>query len=414
MKPRVGGRANWFGGLAFIAGLLTLEPLALVAAPAETEFNIVGRGPHDARWERTVTEVLPDGRTVTRRRSFVQLESGMHYWSGGWTPSREQIEIFQGAAVARQGQHQVIFAANLLSPEGDIDLLSPDGKRFRTRVTGLAYIAANGQSVWIAQVKDSQGAVLPPNQVVYRDAFAGNGLVADVRFTWTKSALEQDIILLTAPRSPSAYGFNPETTRLAVITELIEAPEAIVTPVVLKYESDPIRRQQMAEPDLIDEYLDFGVMKLGPGLSFPLGQADPFDVAAVPTGKSLERIADRLCLVEKVDYRDIREHLAQLPQAAAVDPQPNLNGSPRSKSLLAGLPPRIPKGERRVWRANQYARVDPNRKGFRDRLDGGQRFVDQLHAARRQYDVHNGDGALLFHDRHRGERRVEGDERCSD
>jgi hypothetical protein len=343
--------------------LLASGAMALAAAPANPV--VVERGPHHRVIERTVTEKLPDGRAVERKSSYTELATGLHYLSerGEWIESKEEIEIFEGAAVARQGQHQVIFAANLNSP-GAIDLLAPDGKRFRSHVLGLAYTDyASGKSVMIADVKDSIGAVLPPNQVIYQDAFAGD-CVVHVRMTYTISAFEQDVILVTAPPSPAAYGLNPETTRLEVWTEFIELPQGTMTPAVLKQETDPVLRQQMAEPDLIDHRLDFGVMKMEQGQAFPLGEAGPFGGDSVPTGKSMERIDIRVFLIEKVDYADIREHLKALPQQAAVKPLRKVIDPVKGQRMFAGMVPPAPKGERGAWRANQVATVEPGRRGL--------------------------------------------------
>ena len=333
-------------------------------AQAPPNATVVERGPHHRVIERTLTETRLDGTTAQRKSSYTELATGLHYKNelGEWIESREEIEIFQGAAVARQGQHSVIFAAQLNSP-GAIDLLSPDGKRFRSHVIGLAYTdAASGRSVMIAETKDSIGAVLPPNQVIYQDAFAGD-CVADVRFTYTLGGFEQDIILLTAPPSPAQWNLDPDTTRLEVFTEFLEVPDGTATDVVLKQESDPVLRQQMAEPDLIDQRLDFGVMKVDQGQAFPLGESDPFGGAAVPTGKSMERIDGRVFLIEKVDYRDVREQLKALPQHAAVNPRRKINEPVAGRRMFAGLLP-TPKGERGAWKEKQFAQVGPRRKGF--------------------------------------------------
>jgi len=86
-------------------------------------------------------------------------------------------------------QHRVIFAPNL-NTTGAIDLLTPDGLRLRSTPVGLAYYdAATGQSVFIAQIKDSTGELVAPNQALYRDAF--DGVLADVRLTYTRAGLEQ-------------------------------------------------------------------------------------------------------------------------------------------------------------------------------------------------------------------------------
>jgi hypothetical protein len=398
--------------LLSVSVLVLAGAQGVLAAPADPV--VVERGPHHRVIQRTLTERRPDGTTAERQSSYTELATGLHYQNerGEWLESREEIEIFQGAAVARQGQHSVIFAANLNSV-GAIDLLDPSGQRFRSHVIGLAYTdAASGRSVMIAEVKDCPGAVLPPNQVIYQDAFAGDCL-ADVRYTYTLGAFEQDVILLTAPPPPETYGLAPESSRLEVWTEFVELPEGTATSVVLKQESDTAARARMAEPDLIDQRLDFRVMKMEQGRAFPLGQDDPFSGEGVLTGKSMERIDGRVFLIEKVNYRDVREHLELLPkQAAAARPttppgrallprRPDLPGgepahaasppapelraarSGQSLGVAAATPYRVdertnsanartllarawsaPKGERGAWKDKQYASLDARRRGF--------------------------------------------------
>jgi hypothetical protein len=242
-------------------------------------------------------------------------------------------------------------------------LLAPDGKRFRSHVLGLAYRdAASGQSVMIADIQNSIGAVLPPNQVIYQDAFDGD-CTADVRYTYTCGAFEQDIIILTAPPSPQSYGLNPATTRLEVWTEFVELPQGTVTSVILKEVTDPLVRQNMVEPDLVDQRLDFGVMKFEQGQAFSLGQGNPFGDDSVPTGKTIQQVEGRVFLIEKVDYADISGHLQQLPQQAAAQPQRNIINAANGRALFARTPP-TPKGERGTWKEKQFARVAANRKGL--------------------------------------------------
>lgn len=330
-----------------------------------TEPVVVERGLHHRVWQRAIIQPLPGGRSITNRSSVVELESGMHYVKDGqWLESREEVEILNGAAVARQGQHQVIFAANINSP-GAIDLLAPDGQRFRSHVLGLVYTDyASGKSVMIAEVKDSIGQVLPPNQVIYTDAFDGD-CVADLRYTYTKAGFEQDVILRTTPPSPAEWGLNPETSRMEVFTEFLEAPQAKVTSVMLKQETDEAARQTMREPDLIDQRLDFGGMSIGQGQAFPLrGRGEDFSDSAVPTGKSLEKIDGRLILIEKVDYAAVREHLGRLPKSAFINKQRKVGLPDPGRTMLASLLPGRPIGVSGKWRDGQYAKVDTTRKGF--------------------------------------------------
>ena len=140
---------------------------------------------------------------------------------GQWTESKEEIEVFAGGAVARQAQHQAIFSPNI-HVAGAIDLLTADGLRFRSHILGLSYFdAASGQSVLIAETKDSIGELIG-NQVSYKDAFTDFG--ADVVFTFKKASFEQDVILRQKPPAPEDFGLDPRTTRLEILTEFLDPP----------------------------------------------------------------------------------------------------------------------------------------------------------------------------------------------
>ena len=171
----------------------------------------------------TTEQVWPDGRTTLEPHFVTELASGLNYPKDGqWAPSKEEIEIFPEGSVARQGQHQVILAGNFNS-EGSIDLMTPDGKRLRSHVLGIAYLdTVTGRSELIAQPKDSFGEVAG-NRVIYRDAFRGPFL-ADVRYTYTRGGFEQDIILHEAPPSPADYAMDPAFVRLEVWTEFLQPP----------------------------------------------------------------------------------------------------------------------------------------------------------------------------------------------
>jgi hypothetical protein len=328
---------------------------------------VAERGPHHRVIERTVQELQPDGTLKERKSSYTELATGLHYLKDGqWVESREEIEIFNGAAVARQGQHQVIFAANLNSP-GAIDLLAADGQRFRSHVLGLIYTDyASGRSVMIAEIKDSIGELTSPNQVTYPDAFDG-ACIVDVRYIYTKGGFEQDIILRTAPPSPAEWGLDPETTRLEVFTEFIEAPAAQVTSVTLKREENDESRRLMKEPDLVDQRLDFGGLVIGQGQAFPLGeQGDLFGGGpnSVPTGKSLERIEGRLILIEKVDYPAVLEQLGRLPKSAALNRERKVGLPDPLRTLQARVAPPRPVGLPGRWTKQLQASIKPQRPGF--------------------------------------------------
>jgi hypothetical protein len=159
----------------FTLSALSFVSLAFGSVSVLAQGAVVEIGPHHQVLQRVVEEIRPDRSVGSRVSTIVELETGMNYLDGNeWKPTVAEIEIINGMATARRGPHQVIFDANLKTA-GAVDLLTPDGKRFRSTIIGLAYMdAASGQSVMFAEVKDCAGAVLPPNQVWYQDAFDGD------------------------------------------------------------------------------------------------------------------------------------------------------------------------------------------------------------------------------------------------
>ncbi len=154
---RLGARA---AQVMVALGLVALTPAPRAQEPVRPSENkavtseprVTERGAHHRVIERTVAEVQPDGTTRERVSRYTELASGLHFQDerGEWIESREEIEILNGAAVARQGPVKVIFAANINSL-GVIDLSVLRGgveQRFRSHVLGLYYTDyASGKSV---------------------------------------------------------------------------------------------------------------------------------------------------------------------------------------------------------------------------------------------------------------------------
>ena len=315
--------------------LTVLLPLATgiqsnaMAAPRAAQIpepTVVERGPNHRVWQRVLPIVLPNGQPSSRIARYTELAVGLHYLKDGqWLETQEEFELFPDGAIARQGPH-VLVLANNINTAGAVDLLSPDGKRFRSHILGLTYTdLTTGRSVMIAAIKDSIGEQIAPNQILYRDAFTD--YKADVRYTYTRSGFEQDVIIREKLDSPSVYGLWTQTTRIELFTEFLEAPTPVKERIVVRQEADPILRASLLEPDLVDELLDFGVLTMGSGHALPLGPppADPFGEDAVPTGKSWETRDGRRLLIEKVDYPSLLPQLEALPESAAI-PKPKRDG----------------------------------------------------------------------------------------
>jgi len=292
--------------------------LGLAFSVQGAEPTIIDKGPHHRTFEKVVERTLPDGTVTTEKERYVELATGLHYFKDNeWVESKEEIEIINGSAVARQGPHQVIWNANANSP-GAVDLLAPDGKRFQTHVLGVAYTdRASGRSFMIADIKDSVGVVVGANQVIYPDAF--DGLRASIRYTYTRAGLEQDILLEEAPRPPQEYdaALDPATTRLELYTEFIEPPAPTIKVQTREQEADVQRRQAMAFPDVTDDSLDFGGMHVGSGHAFLTADEQVRTIVQ----KEWVQLEGRQFLIESVELPQITPLLDTLPVTAALKPE---------------------------------------------------------------------------------------------
>jgi len=296
--------------------------------------RVLDRGPHHRLIETQQTILDKSGKSALRTGRYTEVRNGMHYWSDGdWVDSEGVIEGYPGGATAVRGPYKVIFANNLNNPAGGVDLLTPDNVRLRVKVRGLAWRdAATGQTQWIGSVRDSQGVILPPNQVLYESAF--EGLEAAVRYTYTAGAFEQDVILAEAPQLPN--GFAPESSHLEVWTWI----ETSASPEVLWHSSSSRNANRVStsqQPAGLDDCLiDFGNMQVVRGRAFALGLAEaPVSPshASAPVFKRWQAGEGGGLLVESVDYQAMRAWLEHLPpRQAKAEPSP-VQGTTASAAL---------------------------------------------------------------------------------
>ncbi len=208
----------------FGRSLLVLAAALPWAAAAQTTpdgFSVVEKGPHHRVWQKIVAERDAEGVEREVVHAYTELATGMHYRdqaTGQWRESREEFDLVEGAAAARQGQHQVILLANLAQDKA-VDLLAAEDQRFTSNPRSLSfYDAAARKNVLIAEVKDSLGQLIAPNVVLYDDCF--DTIKGAIRYTYTRSSFEQDILVYEDPGSPADHGLNPETTLLEIYSEL--------------------------------------------------------------------------------------------------------------------------------------------------------------------------------------------------
>ena len=315
-------------------------PAGSSQSPAAVEI-----GPHHRIWQT----VSIDGAGNNVTNSYTELATGLNFWNPSasrWEESQAQFQITKdGHAIATNGQHKVVLAPNINSG-GSVDLLTPDGARFLSNPMGLSfYDAATGTNVLIAEVKDCIGQFIPPNVILYDDAFTD--IKGAIRYTYTKGGFEQDILIYNGLGSPADYGMNPATSLLEMYSEFHASP----TP----------RRTTVVTPDnLIDETLDFGQMAIGRGKAFGLEAPEP----SIPVVKVWATISERTFLVESIPYPEAKPYLDILQADASTPKQASAARRmvPDRKGLLAM------EGMRSRTRVKEVASIRPGRmnkdKGF--------------------------------------------------
>ncbi len=308
---------------------------SLVQLHAEVSHRVLEKGPYHRRVRVKYDSVDERGTSVAKESEYVELANGAHRKAadGAWTESETRIDARGDTAVATGGPIEVTFLANPNS-DGAVTLVAPDGKVFRSHVLGLAYTdGGTGQSVLFAPVQDAQGEIVPPNQVVYRNAY--QNIQADLVYTYTAGSFEQDVVLLSEPPAPEVFALLSDLCVLEIFTEFLSPPLPRKEQYVLRTVQDPQTREASAMPDVIDQRLDFGAMSMGVGHAF-FSSALPFEGESTRVGKSWENREGRTFLVERLVYEAVKKDLSRLPQEANVAPSKtkNLANLTRGRGLV--------------------------------------------------------------------------------
>jgi hypothetical protein len=289
--------------------------------PDSSEYFCVQRGPHSRVWRKMTLTTNQSGVISTNLNSYTELSTGLCYLQNGeYLDSAEQINIVGTGAKALQGPCKVQWAADASAASGAVQLTSPGGQEFSSRVYGLALIdVSTGSNVLIAAITNSTGLLIGNNQIVYPAAFAG--LQADIQDTYLLSGFEQNVVLREQLPSPADYGLNPATTWLEVLTQFFKPP----TPQITTFETNGLSD---------DVQLDFGDVGIGRGAAFLT--PDPGSTARVNVSKRWEQTDDgRVFLIEEVPYTALTNLMQALPaHASANRPGANVRRTASLKSLL--------------------------------------------------------------------------------
>jgi hypothetical protein len=163
--------------------------------------------------------------------------------------------------------------------------------------------------------------------VIYLDAFTE--VRADVRYTYTRHGLEQDILLLERLPRPERFGLASRSTVLQVLTEFVRLPAVT-------------RREERVTygdgTEAAGEELDFGSMQMARGDAFRF-DAGARGQPAVRVQKLLRKLDGRDFLIEQIPVRQITDELNRLPAPTSAAPVPGGQPIPRLAAAPLQLPP---------------------------------------------------------------------------
>src|ERR1700722_2754124 len=266
--------------------------------PAPGAYACVSRGPNSRVWQRTLTQTNADGSVRTNLQSYTEIATGICYLAGTqYLDSAEVIDAVAGGAPAAQGRYQVFWSANANTAGGAIALSTADNKTLLSTVCGLTYFdTATGSNILLTRLQDCTATIVGPNVLIYSNAF-GN-VLADIRYSYRKAGMSQDVVLRQNLPSPAAYGLNPASTFLGVMTEFINPPAPVITTVTNNGIAD-------------NRKLDFGDMQMGMGQAF-LAPSNSPATGGVPVTKCWTNIDGRTFLIEEVPYTAVSNLLSSL------------------------------------------------------------------------------------------------------
>jgi alpha-tubulin suppressor-like RCC1 family protein len=308
------------------AGVTTNESAAYAVADVGANYRV---------WQQAVPLFTNESGQVTYlTNSYRELATGMNFLSNGqWVASTEDIQITPEGGAATNGQHQVNFAANINAANA-VQITTPDGLQLNTHIMGLTYYdSATGSNVLFAELQDTTGQLVTNNQVVYPNAFTDSD--ADVRYTYTRAGLEQDIVVQQQLPAPATYGLNPDTTWLQVWTEFTDPPTPGIEPIL----------------DGADERLDFGIMKMERGKAFVMGN----ESNSVPVNKAWTTVAGRTFLVEQVQFGAVASQLQNLPAYSGGGG--GSNGAGTQQIRFQGFPKKLPPAPTLAKRTNERLKL---------------------------------------------------------
>ncbi|HEY4415594.1 MAG TPA: hypothetical protein VGO57_07880 [Verrucomicrobiae bacterium] len=293
--------------------LIAIFLLAPILTPgflfAQSDYVIIDQTANSRSWQKTSYETNAAGEVMTHVHKYTELATGLnHLVDGQWVSSKEEIIILpDGRAAATNGQHQAYLPSDIYN--GIIETVTPDGQHLKSQPAALGYDDGKN-TILIAVLTNSVGYLANSNQIIYPNAFAG--LAADLRYTYTRSGFEQDVVLREQPPTPDSLGLDTQNTRLQVLTEFFENPKP-----------EEIKTAVKNKDGLIDTTLKFGTMELARGKAFVPddGTKNGMRNKGIAVYKSWLSLKNRHFLIEEMPISALSAQLEKLPTQTTAAPK---------------------------------------------------------------------------------------------
>ncbi len=322
--------ADVYGQVFDQSGAMALSPAASSVTERGRHFKVIES-------VRQATNQL--GQTVLKTNRFTALGNSMNFKdeNGNWVESHPAVHAFSGGVACEGAGYRVILNTNL-NTDGAVDFMSSQQQRIVSHPLAIYYFDPDsGRSALLAQIKDTGPEILSSTEVVYRDAFDGNGIQAGIIYRFRAGAFQQNVVFVKRPSlTPVDLGMGSRT-RIEVASEILDCPAPTRTLRVLKKDAS-----QAEESVLTDEVLDFGnELRMGLGHAFGLGEGINSFSRGIPVAKRLvQTTGGRTLLLEAVEWNAVRERLEKLQvQATGVgqsDPQVNIKRELPARRVASG------------------------------------------------------------------------------
>lgn len=256
-----------------------------------------------------VTAHIAEGAGITyQTNSYIELRTGLNRWSEEtqeWVAASPVIETVNGYGVVRNAQYRAIISGNANAADGLLDMYSPYGDRLTTQTVGLALTDETGKSVFLAELKDSEGVLVDDQTVVFSDAF--DQFAASIVIRVTLAGLESDVVLEERIDRGLVreFGLDPDTTNVEVWHQVLNKPE-------ITREPRKVKRVEGGEDR--DETLHFRGMAIASGTAFLTAWAENRrNLDAVAVAKEWSSVGGVDFLIERVPFREAEQEFSDLP-----------------------------------------------------------------------------------------------------